>query len=77
MKKIEKIVLANRSLAENDPINLLRFKECQEYFETQGPARFIEIVENILDLNEWGPKASFFFIFLNRRWIQFNAYLIR
>lgn len=46
------IVLENRSLAENDPMNLENFTACKIFIETKGRAAFIKYVWSILDLTE-------------------------
>jgi hypothetical protein len=49
---VSKIVKNNRSLAENDPMNLAHFTACKIYIELNGQENFISYVNKILDLTE-------------------------
>lgn len=52
LKALTKMVLENRSLAESDPINLLKFPEFKELYEDMGPTKYIAAIYYILDLYE-------------------------
>lgn len=51
-KSLKKIVLENRSLAENNPQNLLKYDECQNISASIGEAEFDKEVNQILDADE-------------------------
>lgn len=47
------LILKNRSLAENNPLNLLKIDgKFQALYESIGEKRFIDFVNGILDLYE-------------------------
>lgn len=48
----KKLILRNRSLAENNPLNLLKFPKLKEYYLNLGEKAFIEYVYKVLDDNE-------------------------
>lgn len=50
--KLKNLVLDNRSLAENDPMNLLKFEVAQKVFNEIGSTRYVSLVHRILDQNE-------------------------
>jgi len=47
--ELVELVEFNRSLAENDPMNLLKFIEAKKAYEILGPKRFKNLIYCILD----------------------------
>lgn len=51
--ELTSVVIENRSLAENNPLNLLKKSDiCKDILNNRGEEYFIHIVEQILDENE-------------------------
>jgi len=47
------VVKYNRSLAENSPMNLLRFSKAKKAYDILGHDKYLELINSILDDLEW------------------------
>ena len=49
---LQELILSNRSLVENNPLNLLNKEEAKRVYFLVGQSRFIRLCHEILDDNE-------------------------